>query len=82
MNKKDLSKVKPGTWIEVWWNDNPNTTVLLLGKVDPKLKGDISLLCFDPDCDEVNRHITHTQVVCAHEKFNRPEASFKHKCEV
>jgi len=44
--KKEIYKLKPGTWIELRWKDAPNNIVLLAERVVPG-KGDISIRYFD-----------------------------------
>lgn len=66
MNKKEIAKlVQPGTWIEVAWSDVPNTIELFLeweGNIH-KDRGDVSMLCYDPQRKHVHRHGVHTQIV-------------------
>lgn len=40
--KKEIYKLKPGTWIELRWKDAPNSIALLTERVAPG-KGDISI---------------------------------------
>ena len=40
--KKEIYKLKPGTWIELRWKDAPNSIGLLAEKVEAG-KGDISI---------------------------------------
>lgn len=47
MPKKEVAKIRPGTWIEVWYKDAPNGVVLLLEKMTP-YPGDVALFCLDP----------------------------------
>lgn len=60
--KKELGKIKPGTFITLKWNDAPLETVMLLEKIDVKQKGDISLRYFS-DLRHINSFATHKQIV-------------------
>ncbi len=48
--KKEVLKLKAGTWIELWWLDGTNTVALLMERPDNHA-GDVSLRCmhFHPD---------------------------------
>ncbi len=68
LTKKEVLKLRPGTWIELWWRDNINTMALLLERPDDH-RGDVSLRCLHFNSDgEVVRHgsPTHSQVVRTH----------------
>jgi hypothetical protein len=69
MNKRDICKLKAGTFVELCWDDAPNNVGMLLDK--PRMeKGDISLhIMYSPDepiselLGNINYHAIHTQVV-------------------
>lgn len=65
--KKVVLTLKPGTWLELKWDDSPNTRGLLLGnltELSPKeRKGDVSLLVYYPHSGDTNSNAVHTQVV-------------------
>lgn len=63
MNKKELAKCKPGTWLLIHWNDSEPCVAMLLEKVDRDLVGEVSLKCFYPETYDVNSHAVHTQVL-------------------
>lgn len=67
--KKEVMKLKPGTWIEVRWLDSPNTLHLLI--VKPFYQpGDVTLVVLDVCAGGVlkafGRKVDHDQVVAVH----------------
>ena len=64
LTKKEVMKLKPGTWLEVKWLDDWNTVVLLLERPESG-PGDVSLRCYDPSSNgyRVHSHVVHSQVV-------------------
>jgi hypothetical protein len=63
LSKKEVGKIKPGTWIEVKWADAPNQAVLLVERMNPKETGEVSLRYFDPDSCSIRLQATNRQVV-------------------
>lgn len=66
MNKKEVAKIKPGTWIEIKWNDAPNSVALLIGRDGLGVSGDMSLECAHFDAKgkmSVHSRVVHSQVV-------------------
>jgi hypothetical protein len=60
--KKVLLKCKPGTVLEFKWKDSPNSFGILGEKIDPKERGDVSIIAYDnggqvvyPDTGQVVR---------------------------
>ena len=62
MNKKDVLKLKPGTWLEILWADSPSSVAMLLEKPRNE-RGDVSLHCFYPESQTVDSHAVHSQIV-------------------
>lgn len=62
MTKKELSKIKIGGFILIEWLDSPPTVAVLLEKIDPKIKGDISISCLYANGD-INNHAIHSQIL-------------------
>lgn len=60
--KKEVMKLKPGTWIEVKWLDVPNEAVLLL-KRPQQAAGDVDLLVYSPASFAVSGQVHHNLVV-------------------
>jgi hypothetical protein len=60
--KKEVLKLKAGTWIELRYRDAPNSAVLLLEKPTSSA-GDASLKVFYPDTGRCDEHPVHSQVV-------------------
>jgi len=77
MNKREVCKLKPMTFIELEWDDSPNSVVLLLEKPEPRL-GDVLLHCMYDD-GTISRHATHTQVVSILGKLQFPDIDWKSK---
>lgn len=63
--KKELSAVKPGTWITLAWNDVPDETVLLLEKINTNERGDCQVRYLNPSSGCIS-HAVHTQIVGVH----------------
>ncbi len=63
MNKKDVYKLTPGSWLEVLWKDAPPEVGMLVSKPQ-QCKGDVSLQMFYPHrrFDHVDSHAVHTQI--------------------
>ena len=61
MTKKEIYKLKPGTWLEIGWDDVPPEACLLLAKPEPG-PGDVSLTLYHPSLGESNHHAVHTQI--------------------
>ena len=62
MNKKDVCKLYPGTWILVGWTDSDPEIALLLEKPQ-RQNGDVCFDVFLPDSENHIDTITHTQVL-------------------
>jgi hypothetical protein len=58
--KKETLKLQPGTFLEVKWDESPNSVVLLLERPYPLL-GELSLKVLIPY--EGTRRLAHVQVV-------------------
>lgn len=71
MAKKEVAKIRPGTWIEVWYRDAPNGVVLLLDKMDP-VPGEVSLFCLDPITMKRRYQVTNRQVVRVVDRLKVP----------
>ena len=69
--KAQVMALKPGTLVEVKWQDSPNTFGILLEK-PTKERGDVSLRIWWPEnratdnLSDVNSHAIHSQVVAVH----------------
>ncbi len=66
--KKEIYKLKPGTWIELRWKDAPNTVHLLTERVIPG-KGDLSVEVQSVIKGRLHHRsmsITHDQIVATH----------------
>jgi hypothetical protein len=74
MRKRDVCRLKPGTWIELAWIDANPTVALLLEKPESE-PGDVSLYCFYPESGYSDRHAVHTQVVAVHGAVQVPKAT-------
>jgi hypothetical protein len=63
MTKKEVMKLRPGTWIEVKWKDHPNTVALLIEK-PVYAPGDVSFKCivFD-EKGSCFQYVGHDQVI-------------------
>ena len=63
VTKKQALKLKPGTWLEVRWNDAPNEIGLLL-EIVPNTRGEVDLRMFwaNRKRDVVDKHAMHTQI--------------------
>jgi hypothetical protein len=78
LTKREVLKLKAGTWIEVSWADSPNSVGLLLERPE-KEPGDVSLRVFWPDTESdaynssVNSSAVHSQVVRALGTVEVPE---------
>jgi hypothetical protein len=62
LSKKEVMKIKPGTIIELSWDDSSLTKAVLLEKPQYK-KGDVSLHCFHQYNMSADHHAVHSQVV-------------------
>ncbi len=63
VSKKELAKVKPGTYLEVVWADSPPTVAILLDFLSSKRdKGEVELRILEQGSNSM-RNTTHTQVV-------------------
>lgn len=66
LTKNEVSKIRPGTWIEVKYLDVPNIAVLVLERME-RGPGEQSLLVYDPsdlsDFGHVHSRVVNTQVV-------------------
>ena len=71
--KKELCKVKPGTWLTLSWNDAPNSVAMLLIRMDPEERGQVALKVFHPERGQF--WITHDQVFGVHEQIVIPAPS-------
>lgn len=56
-----LKRAKPSTWLEVWWDDIPNTLVLVVEKPEWR-KGDVDIKVYMPDQRCIG-HVVHSQVI-------------------
>lgn len=68
LSKKELYKLKPGTWVEVRWLDSPNTVHLLTERVIPD-KGDLSVEVQSVIKGRLHHRsmsVTHDQIVAMH----------------
>ncbi len=72
LTKKEVMKIKPGTWVELKWYDSENTVVLLLERPETCL-GDVGLYYYDPYIEGVSRHAVHSQIVKVVGNLQRPE---------
>jgi hypothetical protein len=61
LNKREVARLTPGTFIRLKWMDGPDTAALLLEKMDRNERGEVSLHVFDGE--EVSHHPVHNQVV-------------------
>ena len=61
MTKKDVYKLKPGTWLKVTYSDSKPDVALLVEKV-VRGRGDVSIKLFFPKEGFVNCHSVHTQI--------------------
>lgn len=62
--KKQLSKlVVPGVWVELKWDDAPNSVELVVERPDWKQAGDVDITTFCPARGSVWSHPTHHQIV-------------------
>lgn len=74
LTKAVVMAIKPGTLIEVKWQDSPNTVGILLEKPERE-RGDVSLRVWYPDdpvtgsLSHVDSHAVHGQVVAVHGKL-------------
>lgn len=66
LTKKEVAKIRPGTWIEVKYLDVANTAVLVLDRME-RGPGEQSLRVYDPSSldgfGHVHSHVVNTQVV-------------------
>lgn len=77
VSKKELAKVKPGTWLHIKWNDAPISVGLMIEKPDMKERGEVSVRCFFPEMRDV-RNIVHTQIVMVGERVAVPVPMDQH----
>lgn len=75
LTKKEVAKIKAGTWIEVWWDGSPNTAVLLLEEMDNRA-GEVSLKCYDPTEGYVHHSATNRQVVAVLGNLQVPATTY------
>lgn len=64
MTRDEVLALKSGIWLELKWNDSPNSVALLVEDVAANESlGDISLYVYDPYFGEVTSRPIHTQIV-------------------
>ncbi len=63
MNKKDIYKLTPGSWLEILWLDASPEVGMLIEKPE-HCKGDVSLHMFYPHrkLNHVDSHAVHSQI--------------------
>ena len=78
LTKKEIYKLKPGSWLIVKWLDAPNSLHMLLAKPIPE-KGDVSLSVWNPVVPQGSHRtlnqtkITHNQVIGVHSVTEEPK---------
>ena len=78
LTKKEIYKLKPGSWLIVKWLDAPNSLHMLLAKPIPE-KGDVSLSVWNPVVPPGSHRtlnqtrITHNQVIGVHSVTEEPK---------
>ena len=78
LTKKEVYKLKPGSWLIVKWLDAPNSLHMLLAKPIPET-GDVSLFVWNPLVPQGSHRtynqttITHDQVVGVHSVTEEPK---------
>jgi hypothetical protein len=78
LTKKEIYKLKPGSWLIVKWLDAPNSLHMLLAKPSPE-KGDVSLSVWNPVVPPGSHRtlnqtrITHNQVIGVHSVTEEPK---------
>jgi hypothetical protein len=73
MDKKQVCKLKPGTFVEILWTDSKPTVGMILKKPVHK-KSDIAITLLHCDSLEVDSHAVHTQITKVLGKAEFPEA--------
>lgn len=77
--KAELGKIKPGTWVTLQWPEvDLIQSVLLLASINPKQKGHICLVYFDPGLGRVSSAATHLQIVGVGNTLDVPEAQVQY----
>ena len=61
MDKKQVCKLKPGTFVEILWTDSKPTVGMILKK-PVREKGDVAITLLHCDSLEVDSHAVHTQI--------------------
>ena len=78
LTKKEIYKLKPGSWLIVKWLDAPNSLHMLLAKPVPE-QGDVSLSVWNPVVPQGSHRtlnqtrITHNQVIGVHSVTEEPK---------
>lgn len=75
MNKKDVLKLKPGTFVEVLWLDSPPEVGMLVERTKDR-PGDVAVKMFYPNRSacHVDSHAVHTQINCVLDRISIPSA--------
>jgi hypothetical protein len=79
LTPKQAAKLKPGTWLQISWNDSKDTLALL---IEHEIKGgEPTLSCYYPKrtFNKVNEYATYTQVVAILGKLKMPKLLKKQK---
>ena len=63
LTKKEVLKLKPGTIIELAWDDSNPTLALLIEKTENEKGRDISLHCLHYSSLQTDRHAVSSQVI-------------------
>ena len=61
MDKKQVCKLRPGTFVEVLWADSRPTVGMILKK-PVRENGDVSVTLLHCDTLDVDSHAVHTQI--------------------
>lgn len=79
LTTEQAEKLKPGTWLQISWNDGPDTLALLLEQQISL--GKFWLSCYYPKrtTDQVNGYARYPQVVAILGKLKRPKLIKKQK---